>query len=146
MATPTARTATTTDDATAGFVTHEVTNQPPPLEGYDLFSTDRVLGETLERAGAGWARDAAVAFGRELGGAPLEWGRLANVYSPVLRTHDRNGHRVDEVEFHPAWHDLMRASVAHGLHALPWRTPRKGAHAARAAMFFTMTQVEAGHL
>ena len=149
MATPTARTATTTDDAPAApaaFVTHEVANQPPPLEGYDLFSTDRVLGEALERAGAGWARDAATALGRELGGAPLEWGRLANVYGPVLRTHDRYGHRIDEVEFHPAWHDLMRTSVAHGLHALPWRQPRKGAHAARAAMFFTMTQVEAGHL
>src|SRR6185295_1433090 len=101
MATPTARTATTTDDATttstgapAAFVTHEVANQPPPLEGYDLFSTDRVLAEALERAGAGWARDAAVALGRELGGAPLEWGRLANVYTPVLRTHDRYGHRI----------------------------------------------------
>ena len=148
MATRTGRAATTTDDgaAPAGFVTHEVANQPPPLEGYDLFATDRALDAALDRAGAAWAREAATALGRELGGAPLEWGRLANVYPPVLRTHDRFGHRIDEVEFHPAWHDLMRTSVAHGLHALPWRQPRAGAHAARAALFFTMTQVEAGHL
>ena len=126
--------------------THEVVNQPPPLEGYDLFSTDRVLDAALERAGAGWARERTRALGTLLGGAPLEWGRLANVHTPVLRTHDRFGHRIDEVEFHPAWHDLMRTSVAHELHSLPWRAPRTGAHAARAASFFLMTQVEAGHL
>jgi putative acyl-CoA dehydrogenase len=131
----------------ATFDTHEVLNQPPPLVGYDLFTSDRVLGEALERAGAGWARDRAVRLGTLLGsGEPLEWGRLANAYPPVLRTHDRYGHRIDEVEFHPAWHDLMRTSVEHGLHALPWREPKPGAHAARAALFFMMTQIEAGHL
>ena len=132
--------------AADGSVTHDVQNQAPPLEGYNLFTTDRALDAALSRANAGWARDAAVTLGTELGGAPLEWGRLANVNPPVLRTHDRFGHRIDEVEFHPAWHDLMRTSVAHGLHALPWRDTRPGAHAARAALFFTMTQVEAGHL
>jgi putative acyl-CoA dehydrogenase len=127
--------------------THEVLNQPPPLAGYDLFSTDRVLADALGRAGAGWARERAVALGTLLGsGEPLEWGRLANACPPVLRTHDRYGHRIDEVEFHPSWHDLMRTSVEHGLHALPWRDPAVGAHAARAALFFMMTQVEAGHL
>jgi putative acyl-CoA dehydrogenase len=129
-----------------GPETHEVLNQPPPLAGYDLFTTDRVLGEALDRAGASWARPRAQALGTLLGGDPLEWGRLANVYGPVLRTHDRYGHRIDDVEFHPTWHDLMRTSIAHGLHALPWREPRPGAHAARAALFFMMTQVEAGHL
>ena len=128
------------------LLTHEVLNQPPPLEGYNLFTTDPALGAALERAGAGWARDRATTLGAHLGGAPLEWGRLANVYGPVLRSFDRFGHRIDEIEFHPAWHDLMRTSVAHGLHALPWREPRTGAHAARAALFFMMTQVEAGHL
>ncbi|HXJ32705.1 MAG TPA: isovaleryl-CoA dehydrogenase [Candidatus Eisenbacteria bacterium] len=130
---------------TTGHTTHEVTNQPPLLEGYDLFSTDRVLGEAVEREGAAWARDRLVRLGTFLGGAPLEWGRLANAYPPVLRTHDRFGHRIDEVEFHPAWHDLMRTSVAHELHALPWRDPRRGAHAARAALFYLMSEVEAGH-
>src|SRR5258706_14926141 len=105
MGTPTARVATTTDAAAAsGFVTHEVTNQPPPLEGYNLFTTDRVLDEALARAGGAWSRDGAVALGAELGGAPLAWGRLANVYAPLLRTHDRWGRRIAEVEFHPAWH------------------------------------------
>jgi putative acyl-CoA dehydrogenase len=126
--------------------THEVLNQPPPLVGYDLFGTDRILGDALERAGASWARGRVSELGRLLGGDPLDWGRLANVNAPILRTHDRFGHRIDEVEFHPAWHDLMRTSVGHGLHALPWRDPQPGAHAARAALFFMMTQVEAGHL
>jgi putative acyl-CoA dehydrogenase len=125
--------------------THEVLNQPPPLEGYDLFATDRVLAEGVEREGAGWAHDRLATLGSLVGGAPLEWGRLANANPPVLRTHDRFGHRIDEVEFHPAWHDLMRTSVAHGLHALPWREPRPGAHVARAGLFFVMSQVEAGH-
>ena len=125
--------------------THEVLNQPPPLEHYDLFSTDRVLGEALEREGAGWARERAQRVGVEAGGDALVWGRLANANPPILRTHDRFGHRIDEVEFHPAWHELLRLSVHHELHALPWRDPRPGAHAARAALFFVVSQAEAGH-
>ena len=114
--------------------THEVQNQPPPLQGYDLFGSDPVLAAAVEREGAGWARERLGALGTLVGDEPLEWGRLANACPPVLRTHDRFGHRIDEVEFHPAWHDLMRTSVGHALHALPWREPRPGAHAARAAL------------
>src|SRR5262244_3589204 len=125
--------------------THEVLNQPPPLEHYDLFSTDRVLVEALEREGAGWARERARRLGAEAGSEALVWGRLANANPPILRTHDRFGHRIDEVEFHPAWHELLRLSVHHELHALPWRDPRPGAHAARAALFFVLSQAEAGH-
>src|SRR5262245_9343828 len=125
--------------------THEVLNQPPPLEGYDLFATDRVLGEALEREGAGWARERLQRLGATLGGEPLSWGRLANTNPPILRTHDRFGHRIDEVEFHPAWHELLRLAVHHELHGLPWRAPRPGAHGARAALFFMQSQVEAGH-
>ena len=106
--------------------THEVTNQPPPLEGWNLFLHDRALRDALSREGAGWAEDRVTTFGAACGGEPLRWGVLANVNSPVLRTHDRFGHRIDEVEFHPAWHELMRMAVAHGLHALPWREPRAG--------------------
>src|SRR5262249_61262290 len=84
-------------------------------------------------------------LGTLLGAEPLRWGVVANAHPPVLRTHDRFGNRIDEVEFHPAWHELMRTAVAHGLHALPWREPRAGAHVARAALFFLMSQVEAGH-
>src|SRR5262247_609259 len=126
--------------------THEVLNQPPPFGGVNLFERDRALVEALEREGGGWARGQATKMGALAGGEALEWGVQANAHEPVLRTHDRFGHRIDEVEFHPAWHELMRTSVAHGLHGLPWREPRAGAHAARAALFFLMTQVEAGHL
>ncbi|TMA39966.1 MAG: DNA alkylation response protein, partial [Deltaproteobacteria bacterium] len=125
--------------------THEVLNQPPPLQGYDLFTTDRVLVEALRREGAGWAEERARQLGEIAGGEPFAWGRLANTNPPVLRTHDRFGNRIDEVEFHPAWHELMRLSVAHELHALPWREPRPGAHAARAALFYVLGQVESGH-
>ena len=73
-----------------------------------------------------------------------EWGRLANEHPPVLRTHDRYGHRIDEVEFHPAWHELMTVAVTHGLHAAPWADTRPGAHVARAAKFYAW-RVDAGH-
>jgi putative acyl-CoA dehydrogenase len=120
-------------------------NQPPPLAGYNLFLQNRPLAEALDREGAGWAAERAASFGELLSGDPTEWGRLANENPPRLRTHDRFGNRIDEVEFHPAWHSLLETSIAHGLHALPWREPRDGAHAARAALFYLMAQVEAGH-
>ena len=120
-------------------------NQPPPLAGHDLFEADRPLVEALEREGAGWARGRCSAFGTILTREPLEWGRLANEHPPVLRTHDRFGERIDEVEFHPAWHELMRLSLANGLHSLSWTEQLEGAHVARAALFMLMSQVEAGH-
>ncbi|HST26654.1 MAG TPA: isovaleryl-CoA dehydrogenase [Gaiellaceae bacterium] len=120
-------------------------NQPPPLEGYNLFLENRPLVEALEREGAGWAGERASAFGQLLGGEPAEWARLANENPPRLRTHDRFGNRIDEVEFHPAWHSLLKTSVGHGLHSLSWREPRPGAQVARATLFFLMAQVEAGH-
>jgi putative acyl-CoA dehydrogenase len=119
-------------------------NQPPPLEGYDLFSENRPLVEALEREGGGAWEQRARELGVLLGGEPLEWGRLANEHPPTLRTHDRFGHRIDEVEFHSAWHRLLELGVRHGLHALPWREPAPGAHVARAALFVTLSQVEAG--
>src|SRR5262245_32721393 len=127
------------------MVRADVRNQPPPLVGHDLVGENRPLSEALEREGAGWAMDRAAAFGRFLTREPLEWGRLANENPPRLRTHDRFGERIDEVEFHPAWHSLMNASVEHGLHALSWREPRPGAQVARAALFYLMAEVEAGH-
>jgi putative acyl-CoA dehydrogenase len=119
-------------------------NQPPPLEAYDLYGENRPLVEAVAREGAGWADESLRAFGKLLGGDPLEWGRLANEQPPRLRTHDRFGDRIDEVEFHPAWHQLLRLGVEHGLHASPWREPRPGAHVARAAAFITLAEVEAG--
>ncbi len=123
----------------------DVLNQPSPLEGYNPFLENRPLVEALAREGAGWAHERAAAFGELLGGDPAEWGRLANDNPPRLRTHDRFGNRIDEVEFHPAWHSLLATSVGQGLHALSWREPQSGAHVARAALFTLMAQVEAGH-
>jgi putative acyl-CoA dehydrogenase len=120
-------------------------NQAPPLEGYNLFLNDRVLGEALKREGADWAADRVRNLGEILGGEPLRWAVQANAYPPVLRTHDRYGNRVDEIEYHPAYHALMQLAVGHELHALPWRDPRPGAHVARAALFYLQSQVEAGH-
>ncbi|MCX8072925.1 MAG: isovaleryl-CoA dehydrogenase [Candidatus Binatia bacterium] len=125
--------------------THDVLNQPPPFEGHDLFATDGVLREALVREGASWAEDSVAELARTLTGEPLRWAVLANTYPPVLRNFDRYGHRIDEVEYHPAYHNLMELAVAHELHALPWRARRSGAHVARAAKFFLQSQVEAGH-
>ncbi|MFJ4098306.1 acyl-CoA dehydrogenase family protein [Amycolatopsis japonica] len=126
-------------------VTHEVTNQVPPLAEYDV-AADPALLEGLERAGAGWAVAEVHALGRLAGSEQAqEWGRLVNENEPVLRTHDRVGNRIDEVEFHPYWHELMDVAVSYGLHAAPWRDPRPGAHAARAAKMYVWGQVDAGH-
>ena len=126
--------------------THEVANQPPPLEDYDVFGTDAALVEAVEREGAGWAADDLHGLGVLAGSAEaIGWGFDANRYPPELRTHDRFGHRIDEVAYHPAYHELMRVAVGHGLHAAPWVVERPGAHVTRAAGFVVWSQVEAGH-
>jgi putative acyl-CoA dehydrogenase len=125
--------------------THTVFNQPPPFEDVNLFTSDRALAEALRREGAAWAEERARAFGEIVGRREtISWGFQANEHPPVLRTHDRNGNRIDEVEFHPAWHALMALGVGHGLHSLPWSEPRSGAHVARAALFLLLAEVEAG--
>ncbi|HEY5852681.1 MAG TPA: acyl-CoA dehydrogenase family protein [Aldersonia sp.] len=126
--------------------THDVINQVPDLFPYDA-SANPALLEGLEREGAGWALDELRALGRRAGSPEAqEWGRLANEYPPVLHTHDRFGHRVDEVEFHPYWHNLMTVAVANGLHGTPWLDARPGVHVARAAKFYTWGQADAGHM
>ncbi len=104
--------------------THEVTNQVPPLAGYDPIAGDAALAEACVRH-ADAATLASLADLGALAGSEQaqEWGRLANENPPRLRTHDRYGHRVDEVEFHPAWHDLMRTAFEHGLGGVPWASP-----------------------
>jgi putative acyl-CoA dehydrogenase len=125
---------------------HEVFNQPPPLVDYNLFDADLPLRESLEREGGSWAHDMVHELGRLAGTEEaIAWGFQANNNPPRLQTHDRFGHRIDEVEFHPSWHRLMEVAVENGLHALPWRDPRPGAHAARAAAFYVWSQVEGGH-
>ncbi len=125
--------------------THEVANQPPPYVGRNLFTDHPALVEALEREGAGWAQERLVRTGEVWGGEPLEWARQANENPPKLRTHDRFGNRIDEVEFHPAWHSLMTLSSESGGHSSPWTEPRDGAHVARTAGAICAGQVEAGH-
>jgi putative acyl-CoA dehydrogenase len=125
--------------------THTVANQAPPLEGVDVFASNLPLVEATRREGAEWVTERARELGKIVGGEPQQlWGRLANENKPVLRTHDRYGNRIDEVEFHPAWHQLMKLGVEHELHALPWRSEQPAAHAARAALYMTAMQAEAG--
>ncbi|WP_445397140.1 acyl-CoA dehydrogenase family protein [Streptomyces sp. LE64] len=127
--------------------THTVTNQPPPLTGYDVFAGDLALweavGRHLDPALLPEATAELSLLGRAAGSAQVQrWGALANENPPRLRTHDRYGHRVDEVEFHPAWHRLLGKGVGAGLTAA-WTTP--GGHVRRAAGFLVWSQVEAGH-
>jgi putative acyl-CoA dehydrogenase len=125
--------------------THEVLNQVPPLAGFDV-ADDAALLTAVHREGGGWAEPELHDLGLLAGSARIqEHARLANVNKPVLRTHDAGGYRVDEVDFHPSWHELMGIAVGHGLHAAPWPDPRPGAHVARAAKFIVWTQAEAGH-
>jgi putative acyl-CoA dehydrogenase len=124
--------------------THEVTNQPTPLEGSSLYCGDRPLQEWLHRFGADWGEARLREYGELAGGSLLAAGFAANRHVPELRSHDRSGYRIDQVEFHPAWHRLMQAGIAHGLHALPWREPRAGAQVLRAGLFYLHNQAEAG--
>jgi putative acyl-CoA dehydrogenase len=120
-------------------------NQAPPLQDYDAFSTDDALVEAVERHGARASLDGLAALGRLAGShKALHWAEQANTYGPVLRTHDRYGNRIDEVEFHPAWHHLMEVAVTHGLAGAAW-AGGPAAHVTRAAGFMVWSTAESGH-
>lgn len=126
--------------------THIVQNQPLPLENYNLFSSDIALQEAVQRAGAGSRQDMLQQFGALTGSAEtVHWGFQANKVRPEFRTHDRYGRRIDEVEFHPAYHHLMRTSIENGLHSIPWTDGQPNANAFRATLSYMMSQVDAGH-
>jgi putative acyl-CoA dehydrogenase len=125
--------------------THDVFNQPPPFQDVGFFEADVPLQEALEREGAGWAVDRVRDCGAVAGSAEAqEHARRAERNAPRLRTHDRYGHRIDEVELDPSWHWLLRGAVEREIHSLPWREPRPGAHVARAALELLWTQADAG--
>jgi putative acyl-CoA dehydrogenase len=127
------------------FQTHAVENQPPPLAPYDAFATDLPLREALAREGGDWARTEIAAYGRLAGGELAMLGRLANENRPKLVSFDRFGHRLDEVEFHPAYHQLMDTAIRHGVPGFAWRhADRPGAHVARAALMFLHNQADQG--
>jgi putative acyl-CoA dehydrogenase len=126
--------------------THEVTNQPPLLVGHDVLATDAALLEALQRYGDAGAVEAVTPLGVLAGTEQAQrWGYEANANPPTLRTHDRYGHRVDEVDFHPSWHSLLDVATSHGLHGSAWRDSAPTPHARRAAGFMVWSQVEAGH-
>src|SRR5215213_5793106 len=126
--------------------THEVTNQVPPLTGHDPIAGDAALAEACVRHADAATLESLAGLGRIAGsGQAQEWGRLANENPPKLRTHDRYGHRIDEVEFHPSWHELMRTAVGNGLAGAPWADDSAHAHVRRAVGYLGWTQVEMGH-
>ncbi|MEW9515763.1 acyl-CoA dehydrogenase family protein [Streptomyces tubercidicus] len=126
-------------------VTHEVVNQAPPLTGFSTADEPALL-EALRRDGAEWGVREVAGLGALAGSAVVQdQARWAEEQPPRLHTHDRFGHRIDEVAFHPAWHQLMTVAVEHGLHAAPWADGRPGAHLVRAAKFYVWSQAEAGH-
>ncbi|MFC3787138.1 putative acyl-CoA dehydrogenase [Sphingopyxis italica] len=127
--------------------THSVENQPPPLEGANAFLADPALCEAVAREGGAWAADDLAALGAKV--FDPEWVHkavTANRYTPELKRFDRFGQRVDTVEFHPAWHELMGLAYEHEVHALPWRTKESGGHVARGAASMLFAQLECGVL
>lgn len=123
----------------------EVFNQPPALENYNLFASDAALCEAVRREGGAWIEEKAQKFGEVCGSADvLKLGDLANRYTPVLKTHSRFGHRIDEVEFHPSYHELLRLGVENEAHSLAWTSERQGRFVARAVLMFLRHQIEEG--
>jgi putative acyl-CoA dehydrogenase len=129
-----------------GYATHEVLNQPGALSDYNAFATDRPLTEAVRAFGADWAWAKLERAGAVVGSEEVQQlARLANRHPPELRTHDRFGHRIDEVEFHPAYHQLMSLIFSTETHSLAWtEQARPGAHVARAALSYLWNQGENG--
>lgn len=129
------------------WITHEVFNQTPPLPDINLLTGDRPLHDAMLREGAAAHLDTLTAYGAQLGKVELrQLAEQANRHAPTLATHDAQGHRVDRVDFHPAWHRMLALLYRHGVHASAWLDPTPGAHVARAAAFYLHGQVEAGSL
>jgi len=127
------------------FLTHHVDNQAPPLIDYNAYLTDPALCEAVAREGGAWADDHLMAYGAATGGEMIALGYAANENKPKLKAYDRYGHRIDEVEFHPAYHRVMQLGMQYGVHAFAWRNADKpGAHVARAALAYLHNQAEAG--
>lgn len=127
------------------LVTHEVVNQPAEFGGINLFDMDFALKEAALREGGAWLEAPLRALGGAVGAERvLELGELANRHPPDLATFDRYGRRIDEVRFHPAWHELMGIAMEHRIHDIAWAEPRPGGHVGHAALLALFTQAEAG--
>lgn len=126
-------------------LTHQVDNQPPPLAGFNAWAGDPILRAAVAREGGSWIDTQAAALADRIGSEAMqESARLANEHPPELVTHDRQGHRIDQVRYHPAYHELMRTAFGAGLHALAWTAHQPGAFAARAALNYLWNQCENG--
>lgn len=123
--------------------THEVCNQPPPLEPVNLYSSDVALREAVACQGGAWGEERLTRYGELAGGELMALGFAANEHPPVLRTFDRFGHRINAVDFHPAYHRIMALGKENGIHSLPWTHPGPGAHVVRAALHYLHSQAEA---
>lgn len=127
--------------------THEVFNMPPHLGDQDLYATDLALREGLKREGAGWAEDRVSAFGKLAGREEtIEWANQANKFDPQIQPFDRHGMRINQVSFHPAYHELMNLAVANDVATFAWNNPREGNHVAHGALSYQLNQVEGGVL
>jgi len=125
--------------------THEVINQPPQYGGHNAWQTDPVVRASVAREGGGWIEERARAMGELVASERMQTlAYQANRHVPELRTHDRFGHRVDAVEYHPAYHELMSLAFGAGLHSLAWTVDREGAFVARAALNYLWNQGENG--
>ena len=123
----------------------ESANQPPPLVGYNAWSGDRILVEAVKREGGGWIAERASRMGDLVGSERMQTLAMqANRYAPELKTHDRFGNRIDAVEYHPAYHELMALAFGAGLHSLAWTDKREGVWVARAALNYLWNQGENG--
>jgi putative acyl-CoA dehydrogenase len=128
-----------------GYATHEVLNQPPELSDYDAYATDPTLRRVVAAYGADWAEERLTEAGRTVGSAEVQdLARQANRHGPELRSHDRYGRRIDEIEFHPAWHRLMSLAIGQETHCFAWTRPRPGAQVARAALSYLWNRGENG--
>ncbi|MCR9213442.1 MAG: acyl-CoA dehydrogenase family protein [Proteobacteria bacterium] len=131
----------------ASLPTHDVTNMPPAIGDQDLFATDIALIEGVKREGADWALDALTEFGRIAGAEEtVEKANQANANPPVMKAFDRNGMRINQVEFHPAYHDLMALAIGNDVPTFAWNNPREGNHVAHGAFNYLLNQVEGGVL
>ncbi|MEM7406534.1 MAG: acyl-CoA dehydrogenase family protein [Pseudomonadota bacterium] len=127
------------------LTTHAVENMPPHIGDQDLWSADRPLQEAVQREGAGWAESKLASFGQLIGQAEMfEKADAANRFTPELKNYDRYGMRIDQVQFHPAYHDLLSTAVEHGVHNFAWNEGRSGSHVAHAALTYLISQVEGG--
>lgn len=127
------------------YATHEVLNQPKDLADYNAYQSDATLRSVVHSFDAEWAGVHLNATGISVGSAHVQaLAEQANRFPPELRTHDRFGHRIDQIDFHPAWHELMALAIAHETHSLAWTQPPPGAHVARAALLYLWSEAENG--